>query len=276
MITSQMKQEQIKAELVKLERVVVAFSGGIDSSLLLKLAVDTLGKENVLAVVVNSELFTNEEYENALVVAENFGVEIKGVTMSELGDERIAANTPDSWYYSKQLLYHTIKKVGAETGFVTVLDGMILDDASDFRPGLKARTEAGVRSLLEEVGLCKREVRTLAKNLKIPVWNKVASCSVASRFPYGTKLTVETINQVMAAEAFIRQLGILTVRVRVHGELARIEVLPEDFQVLIENHQKINNSLTDLSFKYITLDCRGYQVGRMNEELSQQEKLAYG
>ncbi len=136
----------------------------------------------------------------------------------------VAANNPDSWYYSKKLLYAHLNQLAKEQGYNYVLDGMIMDDLNDFRPGLKARTEAGVRSVLQEAGLYKTEVRALSKEIGVPVWNKPASCSLASRIPYGTKLDKRKIDQVEKAERFIMKLGIETVRVRYHGQVARIEV----------------------------------------------------
>lgn len=266
------EKNQLLGEILSgMKRVVVAFSGGVDSALVLKRAQQVLGVENVLAVVVASELFRKEELERAVQLAEKIGVKVLQTEINELEDERIAANTPDSWYYSKKLLYGHLNKLAAELGCDHVLDGMIMDDWADFRPGLKARTEAGVRSILQEADLYKQEVRELSQELGLPVWNKPASCSLASRIPYGTRLDKKKIEQVDEAEKFIANLGFEMVRVRYHDNMARIEVVPEKIVELVNNREIIQWKLTALGFSYVSIDMRGYRMGSMNEVLSESE-----
>lgn len=266
------KENNLIKDLASKQRVAIAYSGGIDSTYLLKVAVDELGKDNVLAMVVNSELFLDDEYNKALGLAKDLGANAMGVSMSELADERIAANTPESWYYSKQLLYRTIKKAAAEKGFDIVLDGMIMDDNADFRPGMKARTEEGIVSSLQDADLYKSEIRELAKDRGISNWNKVASCSVASRFPYGTKLTAEAVNNVFAGEKWLRNAGFPVVRVRVHNDLVRVEVPEVEFAKLLAKKTEMSEFMKGLGFNYVTLDVDGFKSGRMNDVLKEEKK----
>lgn len=261
------KNKHLGEILSGMNRVLVAFSGGVDSALVLKRAQQELGSANVLAVVVASELFREEEFEGAVKLAEKMGVNVHQTEIKELEDEGIIENTPDSWYYSKKLLYSHLNQLAKELGYDYVLDGMIMDDVADFRPGMKARTEAGARSVLQEADLYKKEVRQLSKELELPVWNKPASCSLASRIPYGTKLDKRKIEQVDQAEKFIAKLGFDMVRVRYHDNVARIEVTPEEITELLKHREKIQLKLTSLGFNYVSLDLRGYRTGSMNEVL---------
>lgn len=271
MTTTIEKNHKLGEILKGMNRVIVAFSGGVDSALVLKRAQQELGNDNVLAVVVASELFRKEEFAGAVNLAKELGANVLEAEIKELEDEGVAANTPDSWYHSKKLLYSHLNSLAEKLGYDYVLDGMIMDDLDDFRPGLRARTEAGARSVLQEADLYKREVRELSKELALPVWNKPASCSLASRIPYGTRLDKEKIRQVDEAEKFIGKLGFGMVRVRHHEHTARIEVAAEEMAGLLEHREPILLKLTSLGFKYISIDLRGYRTGSMNEVLSDEQ-----
>ena len=265
------KNNKLGDILSGMNRVIVAFSGGVDSTLVLKRAQQVLGGDNVLAVVVGSELFRKEEFAGAVKLAEDMGAKVLKTEIKELEDEGVAANTPESWYFSKKLLYGHLNDLAQELGYDHVLDGMIMDDMDDFRPGLRARTEAGARSVLQEADLYKREVRELSKELGLPVWDKPASCSLSSRIPYGERLDKEKIRQVDEAEKFIAKLGIEMVRVRHHGNTARIEVAAADMAKLVGFRDQILLKLTTLGFQYISIDLRGYRTGSMNEVLTEEE-----
>lgn len=261
------KNRNLGETLTRMGRVMVAFSGGVDSSLVLKRAQEKLG-DQVLAVVVASELFREQEFTSAVQLAEEIGVQVYQTEIRELENKDIAANTPESWYYSKQMLYNHLNDLAVKLDYPYVLDGMIMDDLDDFRPGMRARTEAGVRSVLQESKFYKHEVRELAKQLDLPVWNKPASCSLASRIPYGTKLEKQKIDQIDQAELFLARLGFSQTRVRHHGNVARIEVTPENIPELVNQRDQIQLKLTSLGFAYVSLDLQGYRTGSMNEELT--------
>ncbi|MBS4220910.1 ATP-dependent sacrificial sulfur transferase LarE [Bacillus sp. FJAT-49711] len=268
------KNDDLGNIIKNMGRVLVAFSGGVDSALLLKRAQQELG-DQVLAVVVHSELFRKEEFEGAVKLAEEMGVQLLQTEIQELSNPHIVANNPDSWYHSKKMLYSHLKELAMEHHYPYVLDGMIMDDMDDFRPGLKARTEEGIRSVLQEAGLYKHEVRELAELLSVPVWNKPASCSLASRIPYGIKIDHKKIDQVNKAEIFLMKIGLSTVRVRHHGEVARIEVKPEEMPLLLKQNEMIYQELVLLGFSYIAIDLLGYRTGSMNEVLHEDSKAAY-
>lgn len=260
------KNRHLGEILTGMGRVIVAFSGGVDSSLVLKRAQEELG-DQVLAVVVASELFRNQEFEDAVKFAEGMGVEVYKTEIKELNNPEIVANTPESWYHSKKMLYSHLNELARKLDYPFVLDGMIMDDLNDFRPGLRARTEQGARSVLQEADLYKDEIRTIAKQLELPVWDKPASCSLASRIPYGIKIDKHKIEQVDQAEIFLAKLGFAQTRVRHHDNVARIEVTPEEITELVKHRDKIQLKLTSLGFAYVSLDLRGYRTGSMNEEL---------
>ncbi|SEH43292.1 uncharacterized protein SAMN05192559_101361 [Halobacillus karajensis] len=263
------KNRYLSDILSGMNRVLVAFSGGVDSSLVLKRAQQELGSSNVLAVVVASELFRKEEFEGAIHLAIDMGAHVHKTEINELDVEEIASNNPDSWYYSKKMLYKHLNQLADEWGYDYVLDGMIMDDLKDFRPGLKARNELGIRSVLEESNMYKDEVRELSKHLELPVWDKPASCSLASRIPYGTRLDKEKIKQVDQAERFVAQLGFDPVRIRHHGSIARIEVMPEKIEELLIYRGQIQAELQSIGFKYVSIDLEGYRTGSMNEVLEE-------
>lgn len=271
--TTNQKNLQLGEMLTSMGRVMVAFSGGVDSAVVLKRAQEELG-DQVLAVVVASELFRQEEFDNAVKVAEDMGVQVYKTEIKELENPEIAANTPESWYHSKKMLYTHLNELAQKLDYPYVLDGMIMDDLDDFRPGLRARTELGARSVLQEANIYKHEVRELAKALALPVWDKPASCSLASRIPYGTALTREKIKQVNEAELFLAKLGFEQVRVRHHENVARIEVTPNRISELVQHHDQIQLKLTSLGFTYVSVDLLGYRTGSMNEELPESLMVA--
>lgn len=266
------KENKLNSLMGKYGKVIIAFSGGIDSTLVLDTAVKVLGKENVIAAVANSELFTDTEFNSAVKLAKKDGIEVAEVKLNYLFNEEIRNNRPSSWYWMKKIFYKKMNELKEKFSADIVLDGMIMDDNNDFRPGLKARDEEGIVSILQLAQIYKVEVRKLAERRGLENWNKVASCSVSSRFPYNTELTNELINRVMKSEAYLKVLGYKTVRVRVQGNTARIEVPIRETVSLINSMKEINRQLKLYGFEYITLDLEGFKSGRMNDELSSGEK----
>ena len=268
------KETKINELLAKYDRVLVAFSGGIDSTLVLDAALKVLGCEKVRAVVANSALFTDEEFNKAVKLAQDLGANVKTVELDYLANTEIKNNTPASWYWMKKIFYQKLNELKAELNATVVLDGMIMDDNDDFRPGLRARDEEKAVSILQQADIYKPEVRKLAAQRGLTNWNKVASCSVSSRFSYYTELTLPAIKRVMKSEAYLRGLGFLTVRVRVQDSAARIEVPTEQVISLINQMSTINQQLKAYGFRYVTLDLQGFESGRMNEELPEAQKTA--
>lgn len=266
MLTETLNKEQKLENILKdMNKVVIAFSGGVDSSLVLKKAVDVLGHTNVKAVIVKSELFRHEEFNQAIQLANQLNAPIIEAEIEELKDPHIIENTPDCWYYSKCLLYSKLEELRRKYNFNYVLDGMIMDDLDDFRPGLKARTEFNVRSILQEADLYKSEVREISKANGLPVWNKPALCSLASRIPYGETLNFAKVNKVNEAEKYILSLDISNVRVRYHHNIARVEVNDIDIPTVVQYRKQITLRLKELGFDYVTIDLEGYRTGSMNE-----------
>ncbi|APP13733.1 TIGR00268 family protein (plasmid) [Lactiplantibacillus plantarum subsp. plantarum] len=269
------KEQTLHEFLSHYQSALVAFSGGIDSTVVLKEALNTLGTTNVKAVVVNSELFTNEEFEKAISFAKALGADVITSELDYLSDEHIKNNTPDSWYFAKKMFYSRMNELADNYELDVVLDGMIMDDLKDYRPGLKAKDEAGAVSPLQQANYFKVDVREYAKNHGLTNWNKIPSCSVSSRFPYNTPLTKNLIARVIKSESYLRSLGFPVVRVRSHGNLARIEV-PLDRMLDLENKAlEINEELKKLGFEFVTTDLGGFVSGHMNETLSKKTLSEY-
>jgi uncharacterized protein len=263
------KWDILKGILLPSSSVLVAYSGGVDSTLLLKVARDTLG-EKALAVMVKSEVHPQWEVEEALQVARGMGVEPLVVELSVLDHPTFAVNPPDRCYHCKSLIFTRLKEIAREQGLAWVIEGSNRDDLGDYRPGRRALEELGVRSPLLEAGLTKAEIRFLSRYLSLPTWDKPSLACLASRFPYGTALTAAVLKQVDQAEAFLGELGFGQKRVRHHGDIARLEIEAEDWPTLLENRQRIVARLRKLGYTYVTVDLVGYRTGSMNEVLEGQ------
>ncbi|MFH0930985.1 MAG: ATP-dependent sacrificial sulfur transferase LarE [Candidatus Zixiibacteriota bacterium] len=272
---TQIKFAQLKKNLKKMGKVLIAFSGGVDSSFLLKVALDTLGEENILAVTADSETYPGEELKYASNLAKDLGLDGKHRTIktSELKLKNFSENPQDRCYYCKSELFSKLKKIAQKNKISYVLDGSNYSDRKDFRPGRKALTELGIRSPLLESGLTKEEIRALSKKLKLPTWNKPALACLSSRIPYGEKITLEKLKRIEKAESFLKNLGFNQLRVRDHNNIARLELEPEEFKKLADVRlwrirKKIYDKFRGLGFTYVTLDLLGYRTGSMNEHLS--------
>ena len=250
-----------------MQSVMVAYSGGVDSSLVAWMAHAVLG-ERLLSVTVRSPVESPEETRKAIELAELVGFRHEVIDIHELENPRFAANPPDRCYLCKLMRFQALHTLSASQSPTPILvDGSNADDMGDYRPGMRALAELGVRSPLREAGLTKAEVRTLSYSLGLPNWDKPAAPCLATRFPYGTRLVTKAIQKVGEAEAYLYALGLHAVRVRVHGDLARIEVQPTEFSTVLEQRQQIAGHLRQLGYAYVALDLLGYRTGSMNEVL---------
>lgn len=265
------KNQKLGQILGSMERILVAFSGGVDSTFVLKRAQQELG-DQVLAVVAASETFPSREFDAAVRLAEELGVRLYKTEVSEFANANFVANNPDRCYHCRTGLFTHLKDVAKELGYPYIVDGSVMDDLGDYRPGLKAIAEQGVRSVLQEAGLYKAEIRHLSKELGLRNWNKPSFACLSSRIPYGTVIDKQKIDQLDVAEDYLFSLGFYQVRVRHHDQIARIEVMPEDMLRLIELRDEIYEKLTSLGFQYVTMDMQGYRTGSMNEVLVEWKK----
>ncbi len=261
------KINTLKNILKSLDSVVVAYSGGLDSTFLLKVAVDTLGRENVLAVTARSETYPLSEYKEAKGLAKKMGARHLTIHTSELGIKNFKNNPVNRCYYCKSELFKKLTGIARKHRLANVLDGTNYDDLKDVRYGRKAARELGVKSPLLDAGITKNEIRIFSKDLGLSTWDKPSFACLASRFPFYDRITEKNLNRIDRAEEFIRGLGFKQVRVRLHKEMARLEFYKEDFKKLldIETREKIIRKLKTLGFKYISLDLEGYRTGSMHE-----------
>jgi pyridinium-3,5-biscarboxylic acid mononucleotide sulfurtransferase len=252
--------------------VLVAFSGGVDSSLALAVAARALPKHRVLAVTSNNETYLPSELDLARTFVESLGIEHLVVNTRELDDSNYASNPTNRCYFCKSTLYSDLAKLAEEKGYACVVDGANKDDEGDYRPGRKAARELGVVSVLSEAGMSKAEVRELARYLGLPTWDKPALACLSSRFPYGQEITPEKLSQVARAEEYLRREDFKQVRVRHHGEIARLEVGPGELERAFAMRERISTELLDAGFLYVTLDLAGYKSGSLNAALKKDEK----
>jgi pyridinium-3,5-biscarboxylic acid mononucleotide sulfurtransferase len=263
---------ELEAIVAPYGSALVAFSGGVDSSLALAIAARALPKEKVLAVTSNNETFLPSELDLAREFALSLGVEHLIVNTRELDNPDYASNPANRCYFCKSTLYSDLRNIAEERGYACVVDGANADDEGDYRPGRKAAKELEVVSPLSIARVSKAEVRELAKHLGMPSWDKPALACLSSRFPYGQEITAEKLAQVARAEEFLRSEGFRQVRVRHHGEIARLEVGPEEMERAFGLREEISAELKDAGFLYVALDLSGYASGSLNATLGRKGK----
>ncbi len=262
------KLKLLKSNLSQMKNLIIAFSGGVDSTFLLKIAHDVLG-ENVIAVTAKSSTYPEREYLESIAFANSIQVKHLTIESEELDIQGFSENPINRCYLCKNELFSKIIEIAKIENIESIADGANFDDASDYRPGMIATRELGILSPLKEVGLTKLEIRALSKELQLKTWDKQSFACLSSRFPYGNKITKEALRRVDLAEQYLLDLGFKQVRVRDYGDLSRIEVDPLERKRFFEENlmDDIYDAFKKIGYQYTTLDLKGYRIGSMNEIL---------
>lgn len=271
MVHVEMKNQKLKklqCILKDLKRVVIAYSGGLDSTFLLKTAMDTLGTSNVLAVTARSETYPYSEYKEAVNIAKGLFARHVTIDTEELKIKNFKSNPVNRCYYCKKELFKTLDAIRKKRKMDYILDGANLDDLKDIRYGMKAAKELGVHSPLLEARFTKKDIRQLSRCLKLPTWDKPSFACLASRFPFNDEIAKKDLLRIDKAEEFLRKIGFRQVRVRLHRDIARIEIGEKDFGKALRFKDSIIKKLKSLGFVYIALDLAGYRTGSMHESMA--------
>ena len=266
----QKKYNKLMDYLASLGSLAVGFSGGVDSAFLLAAANEALG-DSLIAVTARSLFVPEVDLDEAIAFCKERDIRHFVVDFDPLADDTVRSNPADRCYHCKKIVFGAIIEKAREQGISYVADGSNADDISDYRPGSRAVEELGIVSPLQEAGLTKAEIRELSKSMGLPTWKKPSAACLASRIPYGEELTAEKLARIDAAESFIRSLGFTNLRVRSHGDLARIELAPDETGRMADDdlRKTVSAKLKELGFTYVTVDLEGYHMGSLNKELSQ-------
>jgi pyridinium-3,5-biscarboxylic acid mononucleotide sulfurtransferase len=269
----QEKFEHLKTIISQMKRVIVAYSGGVDSTFLLKVAYDVL-KDDAKGVLAISPSYPSREYEKALKIAEETGAKVEVIETNETENEKFLENPVDRCYFCKSELFNRIAEY-AKNSSIVMVDGSNFDDLGDHRPGMKALKEMNIRSPLQEAELTKEDIRELSKSLGLKTWNKDALACLSSRFPYGERIDIEKLKMVDEAENFLTDLGFRNLRARHQGTTIKIEVAPEQLKEFFDDKKRemIVHKLKSIGYTYITVDLEGYRQGSMNEVISTKKKI---
>lgn len=264
----QNKYLELKKYLSSLNSVAVAYSSGVDSTFLLKTAVDTLHRDNVLALTAKSHSFPKRELDESIQFCKSENIRQIVFESEELSIDGFSNNPPDRCYICKKELFSKIKGIARENNINAVVEGSNADDINDYRPGMRAVAELEILSPLKKVGLTKNEIRALSKQLGLKTWNKQSFACLSSRFVYGEKITVQKLDMIDKSEQLLLDLGFKQVRVRIHNDVARIEVLPNEIERVMQFKDTIYSKFKEYGFRYVTLDLGGYRTGSMNDSLN--------
>ncbi|MBE0515912.1 MAG: ATP-dependent sacrificial sulfur transferase LarE [Methanophagales archaeon] len=258
------KLEKLKQKIAQKENILIAFSGGVDSGLLTKVAYDVLG-EKALAVTLDSETLPRSELEHAKKFVKAIGIKHMIIPSSELQNEEFVKNPLNRCYYCKKESARILKQIAAGKEMECIADGVNLSDYDEYRPGIKACDEEGIWHPFVEVGITKSDIRGISKDLGLSFWTKPSSACLSSRIPYGERITGEKLKMIEDAEEVLKSLGFSQIRVRKHGDIARIELVEEEMKKLLELKEKVIKELRGIGFDYITVDLEGYRSGSMDE-----------
>lgn len=261
------KLDDLKTLLAEMDKALIAYSGGIDSTLVAKVALDVLG-DRALAITAVSPSLLPEELEDAQIQAAAIGIAHELVKTHEMDNPNYTSNPVNRCYFCKSELHDTLKPLALQKGYPYVVDGINADDLHDYRPGIQAAKERGARSPLAEIGITKTEVRQLSRHLELPWWDKPAQPCLSSRFPYGEEITIAKLQRVGRAEVYLRKLGYKNLRVRSDGDTARIELPPEQIQEFVTTVDlpTVVKTFQDYGFVFVTLDLEGYRSGKLNRQ----------
>lgn len=263
------KLAHLRSILGEMGKVVIAYSGGVDSAFLLKVATDTLGAQNVKAILAVSPTYPSREYDKALETAAAIGVKVEIIHTKEVDDPKFVNNPVDRCYFCKHELFTKIAEYIESGQYTNMIDGSNMDDLSDHRPGRKALQEKKVRSPLQEAGMTKEDIRICSREMDLPTWNRDALACLSSRFPYGETIDLKKLQMVDAAENFLSDLGFRNIRARHEKNSIRIEISPSQIKMIADDQIRLRivSKMKELGYKYVSIDLEGYRQGSLNETL---------